>query len=192
MGNQTRGIEEINDMLKSIEPMIFSILRKYKNISMDDMEDFKQEIMMFLWNKVIPAYKSDLSTKFSSFAYRCIVNFVNRKIHVRDRNYHYEKNASHSFYDIQTERCSEHVRLSRTKIQIFEKMIKQNEIILKPKEKKVIQMILNSPDITQREIADKLGYKHASAISMMILRLRRRLEKVKALKVSEPDDFVSI
>lgn len=178
--------KEINDMLTSVEPMIWSILSKYGNLTKGDMEDLKQEILIFLWEKIIPAYDyNKANAKFSSFAYRCIVNFINRKIQKIKRNHFNETNAAHIYYDVCEERHSDNVLQAREKVHFFEKIIKNNEIKLRPKEKIVINLIINNPDITQRTISTIMGYKHPSAISMMLLRLRRRLKKSPILKNSE-------
>jgi DNA-directed RNA polymerase specialized sigma24 family protein len=166
--------------------MIWSIISKYQYLSKCDKEDIKQEVLIFLWEKIIPVYDYERAhAKFSSFAYRCIVNFVNRRIQKMNRLYSYKENAAHIYYEIQDERVSKNVLIAKEKAKFFEDLVKEDKIKLKPKEKIVLNIIIDNPDITQREISERLGYKHPSAISMMLLRLRRRLAKSTILKKND-------
>lgn len=170
--------KKVNEMLVGIEPMIWSILNSYKNLSHQDREDICQDVMIFIANKVIPAYDASKNTKFSSFAYRCILNFVNRYMNKRKRLAEYNHISAEIFYEKMNERKSHDTERARERIQVFEEMFNEERMELKPKERVVIQMILDDPDITQREISEAMGYSHPSAVSMMLLRLRRRLKNV--------------
>jgi RNA polymerase sigma factor (sigma-70 family) len=177
-----KKIDRDNELLSGIEPMIWSILSKYTNVGKKELEDVKQDTMIFIWKRVIPDFKPSMKTKFSSFAYRCAVNFINRQIKKIFRKQVRDTGAYSTHYEKIEERKLEPVEDARRKISSFEKLMEsENRDCIKPMEMRVVKIIMDKPDITQREVALKLGYKYPSAISMMLLRMRRRLEADKLI-----------
>ncbi|MGQ4893469.1 MAG: sigma-70 family RNA polymerase sigma factor [Candidatus Njordarchaeia archaeon] len=170
-------LSEINEELIKIEHMIWSILQTFNNLSREDKEDLKQEVLIYLWQKVFPRYDSS-KAKFSSYAYRCSVNFITKRLKRRRNIRCQEENCINEFYvRLEEARQVKECELSNEKVKFIESL--PTHPVIKKKEKKVIEHIISNPYSTQREIAEKMGYSYPSAISMMMVRLRQKLEREK-------------
>ena len=179
-------IEEIDEVLRGVEPMIWSILAKFNGLSKEDREDLKQEVMIHLWNKVIPKHDPRIS-KLSSFIYRCATNFIIRKVRKMTRERESSSDAAFGFTERKMERLSSRaIDAAKDRLEHLTYLLEDGDLA-RAREAVVVELISGNPNITQREIADEMGYKHPSAISMMLLRMRKRLHE----KLSEDDDECS-
>jgi RNA polymerase sigma factor (sigma-70 family) len=158
-----------NDILIGIEPMVWSILSHYKGMDKTELEDIKQDVMIHIWTKILPAYDGR-QCKFSSFAYRCAVNFINSKMRSRRRRAARMSGVVNRYYG-QGAGAEGHARVER--------MLSIVTVVggLKPIESKVLEMMLDDSRTSQNAIAKRLGYKSCSAASMILLRMRRRLRE---------------
>lgn len=166
------------ELLIGIEPMIWSILQNYVGILKEDKEDLKQEVMIYIWNKVIPQYDEERGAKFSSFAYRCVVNFVNRKLYTKNRKKINYTNAIDAIRNTRREFHEEEIGITAEKLKLLRELVSKEGGPFKEREKIVMTMMINRPSITQKEIADTLEYRHPSAVSMMMSRIRRKIKKI--------------
>jgi RNA polymerase sigma factor (sigma-70 family) len=173
-------IEAEDKMLRGIEPMIWSILNKYKNIPYETMKDLKQDVMVYLLNNVMPKFDPKLA-KFSSFAYRCIVNFINRRLYRDKRRHDRDLSAAERYYDTVKERYSAGMATFEGEYaEILYNITSGVDIgLMKGKELKAIKIIMDNPYVTQKSLAKRLKYRHSSAVSMMLLRMRKRLKNGK-------------
>ncbi len=173
--------EENNKILLSVDSMVWSIIGKYKNVLHEDMKDIKQDILLHLVDKIIPRHDPEIS-KFSSFAYRCIVNFINRRLRRDRRRVEKECMAAHMHYSKIFERDSmEPLTQNGEYSEIINGLTREEFGEMKGKELKAIVIMVDNPFITQKTLAKKLGYKHPSAVSMMLIRMRKRLKKNKLI-----------
>lgn len=161
-------------MLRSIEPMIWSILTGY-NIPAQDKSDLKSEAMIHLWQKVIPRFDEDRGVKFSSFAYRCVVNFINKKLYTNARKNHLT-DEMHSTFSFQ-EYISNDGALGQQLAHV-DALIGDKASQLKPREIEVLTILRENPSMTQRDIAAKIGYRHPSSVSMLLKRLRIKIRRM--------------
>lgn len=159
----------VNAMLIGIEPMIWSILSHYKGMDRAELEDIKQDVLIHVWVKAVPAYDGR-QCKFSSFAYRCAVNFINSKMRSRRRRGVRMEGVAETHYR-RMGGLDGHARAAR--MALIVKVVG----VLKPIESKVLEMMLDDPRTSQNAIAKRLGYKSCSAASMILLRMRRRLRE---------------
>ena len=180
--NQAAETENLtpNEMLCGIEPMIWSILSKYKMVPYETQKDIKQEAMIYLACKVIPKFNPALA-KFSSFAYRCVTNFINRRLQRDVRRGTRDLAAAERYHGKIAERTDlGPLTLEGECSEILVNITSGADMaIMKGKELMAIMLIMENPYITQRNIARKLGYKRPSAVSMMLLRMRKRLKNGK-------------
>jgi RNA polymerase sigma factor (sigma-70 family) len=154
--------------------MIWSIIQGYSGLSPEDKQDLKQDVMVYIWNLVMEQYNPDKGAKFSSFAYRCAVNFINRKLYSRGRKNTTHQRALEVYKDKESEKNAEASEVVHDKLRVVYDMIVRDDDALKPKEKAVILIMIDDPYITQKEIAEIMGYRHPSAISMMMSRIRNK------------------
>jgi RNA polymerase sigma factor (sigma-70 family) len=157
--------------------MIWSILQNYSGISKEDREDLKQEVMFYLWNHVMPQYDESKGAKFSSFAYRCAVNFINRKLYSSNRKRLTYTKTIETLRDTEKEYYEEECSITSEKIDMLKDLIDDDNGPFKDREKIVMIMMIDRPSITQKEIADTMGYRHPSAISMMMSRIRKKIRR---------------
>ncbi|MCK9279290.1 MAG: sigma-70 family RNA polymerase sigma factor [Melioribacteraceae bacterium] len=173
-------------MLKSIEPMIWSIIHRYNNIPKEEKEDIFQNSCLFVIEKIIPKYDPSKGVKFSVFAFRCISNLVQHNC------IKYQKYKSYVFsgedlfmkdFPFIDSNCEESEKKSfdEERIKNLRLMIDDNspECYLKENEKNVLKLIFENPKITQREISEKLNYSYPSAVSAILNRMRKRIKTDK-------------
>lgn len=174
------SVDAEDRMLRGIEPMIWSILNKYKGIPYESMKDLKQDVMIYLLHNVMPKFDPKVA-KFSSFAYRCIVNFINRRLHRDKRRYDRDIQAAERYYDTVNERYASGVATCEGEYaEILRNITSGNDTeLMKGKELKAIRIIMDDPYVTQKNLARRLRYRHSSAVSMMLLRMRKRLRSGK-------------
>jgi len=160
--------------------MIWSIISSFSGLSFEDKKDIKQDVMIYLFQKVIPKFDPSRGTKFSSFAYRCIVNYVRRHIVTANRKRIYLDNAAVEHYERSCISAkSERVYYANERLDgLFHNVTENPECELRVKEKVVLLLMRSNPCITQKEIADIMGYKHPSAISMLVMRMRKKIRKM--------------
>lgn len=167
-------------MLESVEAMIWSIISSFSGLSIEDKKDIKQDVMIYLYQKVIPKFDPSRGTKFSSFAYRCIVNYVRRHLVTANKKRVFLDNAAVEHYErSQLADKRERVHYANERLDgLFNNVTDNPECELKVKEKVVLLLMRSNPGITQKEIADIMGYKHPSAISMLVMRMRKKIRKM--------------
>jgi RNA polymerase sigma factor (sigma-70 family) len=174
---ETHSLDEINQILCGVEAMVWSILAGFHKLSHEDKEDLKSEIMIYLHRKILPKYDPTRNAKFSSFAYKCIVNFIKRKLFARKKRRKRQAVVHHTFQeDIDNEERHKALECAQNRVVKLRDAISDGGV-LKPKEMVVFFLMDHNPDLTQREIAEIVGYKHPSAISMMMSRMREKLKK---------------
>lgn len=179
--------DKINEqMLKSVEPMIWSIIHRYNNIPQEEKKDIFQDVCLFIIQKVIPKYNPEKGVKFSVFAFRCISN----RVQLRCIKYQKYKSNVISGEDIFIQdypvidgNCEESERQSfdEERIKSIKEMVEDNseECYLKDNEKNVLKLIFENPRITQKEICEKLNYSYPSAVSAILNRMRKRMKRDK-------------
>ena len=170
--------DQVNEILSGVSPMIWSILSGYGGLSNQDREDLKQEVLVYLWEHVLPQYTPGRA-KFSSFAYRCAVNFINRKLFSSNRKSNNVRVAIDRFQDILNDRNNQSNSPVEDKCKALEIIIRKKDGLLKPKEVVVLSLMRDNPYITQKDIAEIMGYNHPSAISMMMTRMRKKIKNVR-------------
>lgn len=180
MSESNPQTETVNQRLKGIEPMIWSILSGYGGLSNQDREDLKQDVLIYLWEHVLPQWEPERA-KWSSFAYRCSVNFINRRLFSRNRRERNVSVAVDRFQDIINDRKEEENSVCEQKTYILDIVIKKKSGVLKPKEIVVLSLMRDDPAITQKDIAEIMGYNHPSAISMMMTRMRKKIRNTEFL-----------
>jgi RNA polymerase sigma factor (sigma-70 family) len=175
MRTEDLALEKTNQILEDIHKMVWDIIHGY-NLSHDVKQDICQEAMIFLWQSIIPKYDETRGAKFSSFAYRCVVNFINKKIKILNRrrlntiSVDSEKLEGMASYEHDV--CFDDDPRGK-----LEELIDFNEGKMSEKEKTVLRLMRDVPHITQREIADIVGFKHPSAVSMLLKRVRKRIKR---------------
>lgn len=178
--NPNSGDCDPGQMLEGVEAMIWSIISSFSGLSIEDKKDIKQDVMIYLYQKVIPKFDPSRGTKFSSFAYRCIVNYVRRHLVNCNRKRIFLDNAAVEHYErAQTADKKERIHYANERLDgLFNNVTSNPECELKVKEKIVLLLMKANPGITQKEIADIMGYKHPSAISMLVMRMRKKIRRM--------------
>ena len=163
---QTQNKEEFTDnqRLEGIRPMIYSILKGYGGLSREDRLDLLQEVMVYIWQHVIPSYDPERGTKFSSFTYRCAVNFINRKVKGITRDRVYNTDAIETFSNGESEKYDEDTIRKKERVNTLSQIVCSNSV-LKHKERVVLTIMMDDPFVTQKKIAEIIGYSHPSAVS---------------------------
>jgi len=171
------NIEEADRILRSIEAMIWSIISGFHGLEHEDKNDLKQDILCYVYQDLMPKYEANRGAKFSSFAYKCIVNYLRRRMYVRNREEMAIASAAPEYYDrfacgVKTPSAI----LATEKINSLMELLKRKKQPFSTKEKVIIAVLHDNTDITQREISQIMGYKHPSAVSMIVSRMRKKMK----------------
>lgn len=170
-------IEEKEKYFLSVEKMIWSIAHQFAGVSHHDKEDFVQEASIFLVENVAPKYDPNMNVEFKNFAYICIKNFMLRKVNNLNKMGKVlvfnndlsilppEGSYEHEYFD------------DVDKLTKLQKLMEEDSDVLKDNEKVVLKIIFENPKITQREIAEKMGFSFASGAGAILGRLRKRIKK---------------
>jgi len=168
--------EKANEILLGVEPMLISMLNNYNGLTVEEKEDFKQECMFFIWQKVIPVYRDDIS-KISTFIYVCSRNFFNKHI-----SRYIKKDILRKSIDVDNNPVVNSMEYNDSKKESIIKtkyLMERSVEIFTPKQQKVFYLMIHFPELTCRELAEILGYKNASSISMTVARMRKKVKKMK-------------
>ena len=183
--------EEKEAYLSSIKKMIWSIIHSFNNIPLQEKEDIFQETCVFITEKLIYKYDPKKNVAFKDFSYICIKNFVCRKINnMNKRNKVLLVNDE--VVSIQTENLEDE-RIGNKqldKVVAIKKLLDSNSPLLKENEKTVLRMIFENPNITQKEMSNRMGFSFASGVGAILSRLRKRIEAENLLDNYMPDDEV--
>ena len=179
-------------ILKSIDSMIWSIIHNYSNIPFQEKEDIHQEASIFVVTKLIPKYDPSKKVKFSAFAFKCLTNFIaykstsylKKKSNVISGDdiftFCQENNGNFSLAD-EKDVISEKINFDEERLKTIREMMEDDTegSYLHPNEKKVLALLIENPKITQKEISENLGYSYPSAVSAILNRMRKRFKRDK-------------
>ncbi len=169
--------EEISNYYDSIKNMIWHIIHQFNNIKQEDKEDIFQDASIFVTTKLVYKYDKTKNVEFKDFAYICIKNFVLRRINNFNK---YKKNlvVDSSLLKMIPEQIDESSCCDNLdKVSSIRKLFHNNPDMLKENEKIVLGMIFENPNITQREMSERMGFHFASGTGAILNRLRRRIKE---------------
>ena len=177
------NLVEVDRILRSIEAMIWSIISSFHGLEHEDKNDLKQDVLLYVYSELMPKYESNRGAKFSSFAYKCIVNFIRRRMYMKKRMEMAFIASIPEYYD----RFGHGVKtmsavVATEKINALVELLKRRNHPFSVKERAVIAILHDNLDITQREVARIMGYSHPSAVSMIISRMRKKMKTEQILQ----------
>nr|DAQ91986.1 MAG TPA: DNA directed RNA polymerase subunit [Caudoviricetes sp.] len=175
-------VEEKEKYFKSVEKMIWSIAHQFAGISHQDKEDFVQEASIFLVENIAPKYDPSMNVEFKNFAYICIKNFMLRKVNNLNKGSKVvvlsnDLSASPPDCFFQSPYFDDADKITK-----LSRLLREDSPILKDNEKAVLRMIFENPKITQREMANKMGFSFASGAGAILGRLRKRIKEEMILE----------
>lgn len=182
--------DEKEKLFLQVEKMIWSIVHQINGLSKQDKEDFFQDASLFLCEKVMPKFDPSKNVKFEYFVYTCVRNYIYRKINSLNRK---NKNIFIPLQElgndgvddlpkkalienfIEDESCYDDIDRGEQ----IKKMLDDNSDKLRDNEKRVLKMIYENKDITQRQISEIMGFSFASGVSAILARFRKRIKRDK-------------
>lgn len=180
---RTLTVKEKEEYFLSVERMIWSIVHQFSGMCHHDKEDFVQEASIFLVESVAPKYDPSMNVEFKNFSYICIKNFMLRKINnLNKKNKVIILNNDLSVLPQDLTEDSNEYFDDVDKVTKLYEMLNDNSLELKENEKSILRMIFENPKITQREMAEKMGFSFASGAGAILGRLRKRIKEDSILE----------
>jgi len=164
--------------------MIYYLIRNQcgQRVSEDQVEELAQTCKISLWERSLPQFDRQRKTKLGTYVYSCIANFLRQEMRTFARAARRNKEML-----IDPEELGDLVAAPDTLHdhqidQIAEDLLKHPGKYLTRAQAAVFEQYMAHPEMLVKDLAQQLGYKQASSLSMMIKRIR---EKVAQLSIQD-------
>ena len=172
--------EEANTILLGIQNMIYKRVRDIASTYQDDdVEEIAQKCMIHLWTKSMPKYVPDRRphVKMSTFLHECATNFILQEVRSRKR----AETTSRAIRIAQQSDDTQPAHDSAVD-QVIDtaaiRIVESPEKYFTVSQRRVFNIMVENAHLPKKDIARILGYKRASSLSTMLLRIRNRIKEI--------------
>lgn len=175
--------DEMDRAIRGVDDMIYYILRDLQlgPVDGDTTDEIVQLVRIQLFQKALPKYDTNrkVVVKLSTYIYACIVNFVRQNLREIYRKSSQSKSSAVT-YDSglvanRAMSTSQDERIDRAVELIAEDIYQHPEKYMTEPQARVFREVQSNPDEMIKDLADRLDYRQASSLSMMMRRIRERV-----------------
>lgn len=178
--DQGRINGEISKILNDIDKMLFKIARDIlpEEVDSDTVHEVVQRCRIWLWQKSLPRYDAWRGVKVSTFVFTCAGNFIRQEKRAMLRKVKNVELLPDGDIEPLTSLREADRTMDRKIEQLSRDIIENPEQHMTPAQSAVFSSMLDNSQMMMKTLANKLGYRRPSSLSMIKRRIRERLTSI--------------